>query len=62
MFDRTFIKLAGNEDIHKILDEFDLGADRAVHMSYLSFSLHPLMYNRENVVQTIATYFLSDLH
>ena len=27
MFDRIFVKLAGNEDSHKISDEFDCGPD-----------------------------------
>ena len=31
-FDRIFIRLAGNEDSHKILDVFDFGADRIIHM------------------------------
>ena len=29
---RIFTRLAGKEDSHKILDEFDFGTDRTIHM------------------------------
>ena len=32
IFDRNLIKLAGNEDSHQILDEFDVWADRSIGM------------------------------
>ena len=31
IFDRIFVKLASNEDSHKISDEFDFGLDRIVY-------------------------------
>ena len=31
-FDLGFVKLAGNEDSHKILDEFDFGLDRTIQV------------------------------
>ena len=31
MFDRIFIKLAGNEDSIKVLDKYDFGPDRTIH-------------------------------
>ena len=32
IFDWIFVKLAGNEDTHKISDEFDFGPDRTIHL------------------------------
>ena len=31
IFDRIFLKLAGNEDRHKFSDEFDFWLDRIIH-------------------------------
>ena len=31
IYDRSFVKLAGNECSHKISDEFDFGPDRTIH-------------------------------
>ena len=36
IFDWSFVKLAGNEDIHKISDNFDFGPDQTIH--FLSYS------------------------
>ena len=32
IFDLIIIRLAGNEDSHKILDELAFGADQTIHM------------------------------
>ena len=32
LFDRLFIRLAGNMDSYKILDKFHIGADQTIHM------------------------------
>ena len=32
IFDQIFIRLAGNEDSHKILDKFDFGSDQSIHL------------------------------
>ena len=32
IFDRIIIKVAGNQDRHKSLDEFDFGPDQATHL------------------------------
>ena len=34
MFDRGFIKLAVNEDSHKVLDEFIFGLDQTIHFGH----------------------------
>ena len=31
IFDQGFVKLAGNKDSHKILDEFDFRQDQTIH-------------------------------
>ena len=36
IFDQSFIKLRGNEDSHKILDEFDFGPDWTIHLELLA--------------------------
>ena len=55
--DRIFIRLAGNEDNHKILGVRVLGRSDYTHESSLPFSL-PETYNGTNVVRTIATSVL----
>ena len=36
IFDRNFIRLAGNEDSQNILEEFEFGSDRTIHMRVTS--------------------------
>ena len=45
IFDRIFVRLVGNEDNHKILDKFDFGADRTIHMIVTC----PLVSNRHTL-------------
>ena len=42
IFDQIFIRLAGNEDSRKILDEFNFKADRMIHRRVTC----PLVSNR----------------
>ena len=59
IFDRISIRLADKEDSRKILDEFDLGSDRTIYMSYLPSNLsYTYSYNGENVVRMMATSIL----
>ena len=69
VFDRIFFKLAGNQDMHRILDDFDFGSDRSIgsglHLGQigvlLQAELHALDYRNfshrlitgENVVDMI---------
>ena len=45
IFDQIFIRLTGNEDSHKILDKFDFGADRTIHLRVTC----PLVFHRLTV-------------
>ena len=59
IFERSFIKLAGNEDIHKISDRFDFGPDRTLELLALEWQkIFLWTYNGENVVWMIATSLL----
>ena len=35
IFDRIIIKVAGNQDRHKSLDEFDFGLDQTTHLGVM---------------------------
>ena len=56
-FDWLFIRLPGNEDSHKILEELDFGADQTFHYRVTC----PIVSHRhimgKNVVRTIAAEF-----
>ena len=50
IFDRIFFILEGNEDSHKISDEFEIAIER--------WKKSPLTYNGKDVVNTLALSFL----
>ena len=53
MFDRIFIRPAGNKDSNKILDEFEFWADRTIQMRMNLVSI-----KGEKIVRVIETSFL----
>ena len=60
-FDRIFLNLAGNENRHKISDEFDFGPDQKISLELLALerrNISPLSYNGKHVVSKIALSLL----
>ena len=50
IFNKIFVKLAGNEDRHKISDEFEFGSGRTFHYWVIRPWAFPLTLNGENGV------------
>ena len=53
-FNRIFVKLAGSEDWHKILDEFEFGPDRTFHYRVIRPWAFSLTLNGENGVSSFS--------
>ena len=50
IFDRIFVRLADNEDSHKILEAFYFGADRTIHMGLTC----PLVSHRHKMAKMLS--------
>ena len=53
-FNRIFVKLAGNEDRHKISDEFEFGLGQTFHYGVIRPWVFPLTLNGENGVSNFS--------